>query len=90
MTRKKPVITAMQIKKFRKNPGLTESQICFSTKKIEVLEKHFKIHKKDFSSGRQILKEVGKRNRMLRYLYRNSEQRYLSICKLLGLRIKIF
>lgn len=69
-----------------KDTGSPEVQIALLTKRITELTEHLKIHKKDHSSRRGLLKMVGKRNRLLKYLTREDRTRYQQIIGRLGLR----
>ena len=69
-----------------KDTGSPEVQIALLTARINELTEHLKTHKKDHSSRRGLLKMVGKRNALLKYLTREDRQRYLSIIAKLGLR----
>lgn len=73
-------------KKHDGDTGSPEVQIAILTKRINELTEHLKIHKKDFSSRRGLLKMVGKRNSLLKYLTREDRERYQSIIGRLGLR----
>jgi small subunit ribosomal protein S15 len=66
--------------------GSAEVQIAILTKEIVELTEHLKIHKKDFSSRRGLLKKVGKRNGLLKYLTRVDRDRYQAVIAKLGLR----
>jgi small subunit ribosomal protein S15 len=66
--------------------GSTDVQIALLTKRIKELTEHLKVHKKDHSSRRGLLKLVGKRRRLLKYLKKTDLDRYRSIIEKLGLR----
>lgn len=66
--------------------GSPEVQIALLTARINELTEHLKTHKKDHSSRRGLLKMVGKRNALLKYLTRQDRNRYLQIISRLGLR----
>jgi small subunit ribosomal protein S15 len=66
--------------------GSPEVQIALLTKRITELTEHLKTHKKDHSSRRGLLKMVGKRNNMLKYLTQVDRNRYLAVIAKLGLR----
>jgi len=66
--------------------GKTEVQIAMLTERIKYLTEHLKIHKKDHHSRRGLLKLVGQRRRLLRYLTRKDIMRYRKIISDLGLR----
>jgi small subunit ribosomal protein S15 len=73
-------------KTHEKDTGSPEVQIAILTKRINELTEHLKTHKKDHSSRRGLLKMVGKRNSLLKYLTREDRTRYLNIIGRLGLR----
>ena len=66
--------------------GSPEVQIAILTKRIDELTEHLRTHKKDHSSRRGLLKMVGKRNSLLKYLTREDRTRYQQIIGRLGLR----
>ena len=66
--------------------GSTEVQVAILTKKISDLTKHLKEHKKDFDSRRGLLMMVGKRRRLLNYLRKTEEEKYVKIISDLGLK----
>jgi small subunit ribosomal protein S15 len=66
--------------------GSPEVQIAILTRRIEYLTEHFKSHAKDHHSRQGLLKMVGKRRRLLDYLKRKNNSRYLEIIGRLGLR----
>lgn len=68
------------------NTGSTEVQIALITDRIRDLTEHFKTHKKDHASRRGLLKLVGQRRRLLRYLKNNDIERYRELLKVLNLR----
>ena len=69
-----------------KDTGSPEVQIALLTQRITELTEHLKTHKKDHSSRRGLLKMVGKRNSLLKYLTREDRTRYQQIIGRLGLR----
>lgn len=66
--------------------GSPEVQIALLTARIEDLTSHFKIHTKDFHSRTGLLKLVGHRRKMLKYLKSKDIQRYRALIEKLGLR----
>jgi small subunit ribosomal protein S15 len=66
--------------------GSPEVQIAILTTRINELNEHLKIHKKDHHSRRGLLKMVGKRRNLLNYLKDKEIERYRSIIQKLGLR----
>jgi len=66
--------------------GSPEVQVAVLTERITNLTEHLKEHKKDFASRRGLLMMVGQRRRLLDYLRRKEESRYLTLIERLGLR----
>ena len=66
--------------------GSPEVQIAVLTKRINDLNEHLKIHKKDHHSRRGLLKMVGHRRNLLAYLQKVDIERYRAIIAKLGLR----
>jgi small subunit ribosomal protein S15 len=66
--------------------GSPEVQIAILTQRIRDLTGHLGEHKHDYHSRRGLLKMVGQRRRMLRYLNRTSPERYRELIEKLGLR----
>ncbi|HIV02958.1 MAG TPA: 30S ribosomal protein S15 [Candidatus Aphodoplasma excrementigallinarum] len=66
--------------------GSPEVQIAMLTERINHLNEHLKIHKKDHHSRRGLLKMVGKRRGLLDYLMKNDIDRYRAIVSKLNLR----
>ncbi|MCS7034162.1 MAG: 30S ribosomal protein S15 [Phycisphaerae bacterium] len=69
-----------------RDTGSPEVQIAILTRRINELTEHLKTHKKDHSSRRGLLKMVGRRNSLLKYLTREDRNRYQQIIGRLGLR----
>lgn len=66
--------------------GSAEVQVGLLTARINHLTEHLKDHKKDHASRRGLLKMVGKRNSLLKYLSATAPERYRQIITKLGLR----
>ena len=66
--------------------GSPEVQIALLTQRINHLNEHLKIHKKDHHSRRGLLQMVGQRRGFLNYLKETDIERYRSIIAKLGLR----
>ncbi|MDD5458515.1 MAG: 30S ribosomal protein S15 [Phycisphaerae bacterium] len=66
--------------------GSPEVQIAILTKRINELAEHFRTHKKDHSSRRGLLKMVGTRASLLKYVAQKDIKRYRDIISRLGLR----
>ena len=66
--------------------GSAESQIALFTYRIKHLTEHLKKNHKDYGTARSLTKMVGRRRKLLKYLYVNDINRYRAIVKALGLR----
>ena len=66
--------------------GSPEVQVALLTRRIQDLTVHLNEHKHDLHSRRGLLKLVGQRRRMLRYLNRKDPERYRELIARLGLR----
>jgi small subunit ribosomal protein S15 len=66
--------------------GSPEVQIALLTKRINDLTEHLKTHRKDHTSRRGLLKMVGTRSALLKYLSKKDVKRYQEIISQLGLR----
>lgn len=66
--------------------GSPEVQVALLTARIQYLSEHFKTHKKDHHSRTGLLKLVGQRRKLLKYLQDKDVQRYRDLIARLGLR----
>lgn len=66
--------------------GSSSVQIALLTHRINYLNEHFKVHKKDHSSRRGLLKLVGQRRSLLNYLKSKNETVYKDLISKLGIR----
>ena len=66
--------------------GSSEVQIAILTEEIKRLTEHLKDHKKDFSSRRGLLKKVGLRRRLLKYLEKEDNKSYENLIAKLKLK----
>jgi len=66
--------------------GSTAVQIALLTRRISDLTEHLRTHPKDHHSRHGLLKWVGKRRRLLRYLNRTNPDMYRQLVSDLGLR----
>jgi len=66
--------------------GSPEVQIALLTERINELAEHFKLHRKDHSSRRGLLKMVSTRASLLKYVGQKDPKRYRDIISRLGLR----
>ncbi len=91
MGRLAPVIEEKQeiidrFKRHESDTGSPEVQIALLTARIQHLTEHLQEHRKDHHSRRGLLKMVGKRRRLLRYLQNTDIERYRKVLSELGLR----
>ena len=66
--------------------GSPEVQIALLTERINELTEHLKLHRKDHSSRRGLLKMVSTRASLLKYVGKKDPKRYRDIISRLGLR----
>ncbi len=82
--RKEAVIDAYR--RHESDTGSPEVQVALMTERINGLTEHFKSYRKDHHSRRGLLKLVGQRRRLLKYIQEKDEQRYRELLGRLGLR----
>ena len=75
-----------QYKQHASDTGSAEVQVALLTDRIVRLTDHLREHKHDFATRRGLLKLVGQRRRMLRYLSNTDVDRYHALIQSLGLR----
>lgn len=66
--------------------GSAEIQIALLTHRIKYLTDHFRTHKKDHASRRGLLKLVGQRRKLQKYVKNKDPEGYQQLIKRLGLR----
>jgi small subunit ribosomal protein S15 len=77
------------IQRFQQQAGDTgsaEVQVALLTHRINELNKHLALHKKDVHSRRGLLMMVGARRKFLKYLSRRNYAKYQEVIQALGLR----
>jgi small subunit ribosomal protein S15 len=82
--RKKEIIE--QFKTHETDTGSCEVQIALLTERILYLTEHFKTHAKDHHSRRGLLRLVGQRRNLLRYLQKKDITKYRTLIQQLGIR----
>ena len=78
------------IKKFgenKKDTGSTEVQVAILSHRISELTEHVKIHKKDKHTRRGLVQLVSQRKKLLKYLFRNDSNSYVSLINELSIRV---
>ncbi len=67
--------------------GSPQVQIAILSEEITQLTDHLKMHKHDYSSRRGLLRKVGERRRLLKYLQREDEKAFMELAAKLKLKI---
>lgn len=83
-SRKSDIIASYQVQK--NDTGSSEVQVALLTDRINQLSEHLKTHVKDIASRRGLLMMVARRRKILDYLKKTDEERYLALISKLGLR----
>lgn len=86
LTRKEKDAIIKKFQTHKDDTGSPEVQVAILTKEIEQVSDHLKIHRKDNHSRRGLLKMVGNRRRLLRYLKGEDQKRYDKITDKLKLK----
>ncbi|MCH7998299.1 MAG: 30S ribosomal protein S15 [Chloroflexi bacterium] len=66
--------------------GSSDVQVALLTERIRQMTDHLRVHRKDHHSQRGLMKIVGRRRRLLRYLSRQEPDRYKALIAALGIR----
>jgi len=80
------------VSKFGRNEndtGSSEVQIALLTERITELTEHLQSFKKDHASRLGLLKLVGQRRRLMRYIKRTDKESYMKLIEALGIRDNI-
>ena len=86
LEKQRKVAVIQQYRRHEKDSGSSEVQIAVLTERIRHLTDHLKAFSSDFSTRRGLLKMVGKRSALLRYLARTDADRYQAVVGRLGIR----
>ena len=86
MTKERKQEIINEFKRAENDTGSPEVQVALLTERINELTEHLKVHQKDNHSRRGLLKMVGERRSMLKYLAEVDIERYRSLIERLGLR----
>ena len=84
--------TAELIKEYGKgegDSGSVEVQVAIMTERIRNLTEHLKVHKKDNHTRRGLMKLIGKRRGLLKYIKDRDINEYRALVKKLGIRDNI-
>ena len=86
MTKERKQEIIKTFKRDENDTGSPEVQIALLTERITELTEHLKVHPKDNHSRRGLLKMVGKRRSLLKYLSQKDVNRYREISEKLAIR----
>lgn len=84
--------TAKFVSEFGKganDSGSAEVQVAILTERIRNLTEHLKVHKKDNHTRRGLMKLIGKRRGLLKYIKNGNINEYRELIKKLGIRDNI-
>ncbi|GAB4211190.1 MAG: 30S ribosomal protein S15 [Synechococcales cyanobacterium] len=84
--RKQEILSSRQI--HETDTGSPDVQIALLTERITMLSGHLQKNPKDFNSRRGLLMMIGKRKRLLSYLSKIDQARYLRLVEELNIRVK--
>lgn len=82
---KQKIISKFQV--HDNDTGSSQVQIAILTEEIKQLTEHLKKHKHDHSSRRGLLKKVGERRKLLKYLQKEDENSFKDLTTKLKLKI---
>lgn len=88
ITKEKKLEIIEEFKTKEGDTGSADVQIALLTFKINDLNEHLKVHKKDHHSRRGLLKMVGQRRSLMKYVAKTDVERYRTLMEKLGLRAK--
>lgn len=86
LDKKKKLRIIDKFKTHESDTGSPQVQIAILTAEIKYLTDHLRMHKKDFSSRRGLVKKVTERRRLLKYLERENEKAHDKLIEELKLR----
>ncbi len=86
MTKERKAEIVKEFGKSEGDTGSTEVQIALLTERITELTEHLKVHKKDNHSKVGLLRLVGQRRNLLKYLLKKDPKTYVEITDKLKIR----
>lgn len=86
LTREEKSVIIDDFRMHEGDTGSPEVQIAILTTRINSLNEHLKANKKDHHSRRGLLKMVGRRKGLLKYLQNKDIERYRAIIEKLNIR----
>ena len=84
MTEKEEITSSIRL--HASDTGSSDVQVALLTERIRYMTDHLRTHRKDHHSQRGLMKIVGRRRRLLRYLSRREPDRYKALIAALGIR----
>jgi len=82
--RKQELISTYQV--HETDTGSADVQVAILTERINSLSAHLQKNKKDYSSRRGLMKMIGRRKRLLSFIFREDPERYRALITKLGIR----
>ena len=89
ITKERTAELVAEFGKDEKDSGNVEVQVAILTERIRNLTEHLKVHKKDNHTRRGLMKLIGKRRGLLKYIKSRDIEQYRSLVKRLGIRDNI-
>lgn len=86
LAREKKQSIISEYRRHERDTGSPEVQIALLTQRIAELTEHLRQHRHDYHSRRGLLKMVGHRRNLLRYLKETDIERYRALVEKLGIR----
>ncbi len=86
MERERKSALIEQYRTSERDTGSADVQIALLTERISELTGHLRSHRQDQSTRRGLLRLVGHRRRLLRYVYQEDRAKYQQLIQRLGLR----
>ena len=89
ITKERTAELVAEFGKDEKDSGNVEVQVAILTERIRNLTEHLKVHKKDNHTRRGLMKLIGKRRGLLKYIKNRDIEQYRALIKKLGIRDNI-
>jgi small subunit ribosomal protein S15 len=86
ITTEKKQAAIQAVQQHKTDTGSSAAQAAIATERIKELTEHLKVHSKDNAARRGLLRLVGQRRRLLKYIADRDSQAYLELVKKLGIR----
>lgn len=86
ITNEKKQAAIQSVQEHKTDTGSSAVQAAIVTERIKELTEHLKGHKHDIAARRGLLRLVGQRRRLLKYIADRDSQTYLGLIKKLGIR----